>query len=324
MDISLSNRLKIDCRNGTYAIDGTPKSDEIGVLTHAHADHLPNNIEPDYICSNLTSSLGSLRIGSFNSRDRDDNVELINAGHIPGSRAVLIDDGRETALITGDFNTRDTNLSDGFEFNGTVDYLVTESTYGKPRYNFPSKEKLESDILDWFRKVSDRRIVCRGYSLGRAQEIELLARKAGINDIVVNNATRNINRRINKFRDLQFSTEKLNNVSELENDQLYITSNRKDIKKTKSIFSNEEVVNGAFTGWALGRDYEDSTLFDEGFPLSDHSDYNGLLQTVRKIQPDKVYTVHGYKNELADSIISETESAAESLKKNQKTLSDFG
>lgn len=323
MRISLSNRVKVECTHNTYAIDGTPSEGEVGVLTHAHADHLPGSTNHEYICSDLTKSLGAERIGSFNSKTDDKNVELFNAGHIPGSRSVLIDDDGETALITGDFNTRNTVLTDGFDFNRTVDKLVLESTYGHPRYKFPSQDQIESEIVEWFESISDHKIICRGYSLGRAQEIELLARKAGFEDILVNTATMNINKRINDFYERDFSTNKLRELSDLEDGQLYVTSNKQDLKNVPDVFDSEEIKTGAFTGWAIRRDYESSRLYDAGFPLSDHADYNGLIETVRKIQPSTVYTMHGYKDSLADSIVSETGIESKSLKKNQKTLSDF-
>lgn len=323
MRISLSNRVKVECRNNTYAIDGTPKEGEIGVLTHAHADHLPGSTDHKYICSDLTSSLGAERIGSFDSKNDDADVKLFNAGHIPGSRSVLIEDNNETALITGDFNTRDTILTDGFDFDRTVDKLVVESTYGHPRYKFPSQDQIESEIVNWFDSVSDCKIVCRGYSLGRAQEIELLARKANIDEILVNRATKNINKRINKFYERDFSTNKLSGLRDLDDGQLYITSNKQDLKSVPDVFDPKETRTGAFTGWALRRDYENSNLYDAGFPLSDHSDYTGLIETVQRIQPSTVYTMHGYKDSLADSIVSETGIESKSLKKDQKTLSDF-
>lgn len=323
VNVTLSNRVKIECDRKSFAIDGTPKGDEIGILTHAHADHLPNSTEHSYISSELTNSLGSLRIGSFDRMEQRDDVKLIRSGHILGSRAVLIKGDNETVLVTGDFNTRDTVLTDGFSFNQSVDRLVIESTYGEPRYRFPDQEDVESDIINWFKSVSDRKIICRGYSLGRAQEIELLARKAGVTDIVVNVATMKINRTINRFEDEGFCTDKLDNLSDLNQGQLYITSNRNDIENTKDVFSDQEAVSAAFTGWALERDYESSSMFDAAFPLSDHSDYNGLLETVRRLNPSKVYTMHGYKDSLANNIVAETGIEAESLRKDQSTLEDF-
>lgn len=323
VNITLSNRVKIECNRKSFAVDGTPKGDEIGILTHAHADHLPNSTQHSYVSSELTNSLGSLRIGSFDRTEQRDDVELIKSGHIPGSRAVLIEDEGETVLVTGDFNTRDTVLTDGFSFNEPVDHLVIESTYGQPRYRFPDQKDLESDIINWFESVSDRKIVCRGYSLGRAQEIELLARKAGITDIVVNTATMRINRKINQFRDNDFCTNRLDQLSNLNQGQLYITSNRNDIEDTRDTFNDQEVVSAAFTGWAVERDYESSSMFDAAFPLSDHSDYTGLLETVRSLNPNKVYTMHGYKDSLANDIVAETGIEAESLRKDQKTLEDF-
>ena len=49
----------------------------------------------------------------------------------------------------------------------------------------------------------------------------------------------------------------------------------------------------ALTGWALNEGTRSRFGTDTAFPLSDHADFNGLLEYVRRAQPKNVYTVHG-------------------------------
>jgi putative mRNA 3-end processing factor len=37
---------------------------------------------------------------------------------------------------------------------------------------------------------------------------------------------------------------------------------------------------------------------DEGFALSDHADWNGLLQAIRASGAEKVYSTHGYQSAM--------------------------
>ncbi|MGM0591390.1 MAG: MBL fold metallo-hydrolase [Halobacteriota archaeon] len=56
-------------------------------------------------------------------------VTFYNAGHIPGSAHVLVDDGDTRLLYTGDFHTDDQRLVAGTTDRPDADLVVTESTY---------------------------------------------------------------------------------------------------------------------------------------------------------------------------------------------------
>jgi len=56
-------------------------------------------------------------------------VTLYDAGHIPGSAHVLVDDGGTRLLYTGDFHTEDQQLLAGTSARPEADVVVTESTY---------------------------------------------------------------------------------------------------------------------------------------------------------------------------------------------------
>ena len=38
---------------------------------------------------------------------------------------------------------------------------------------------------------------------------------------------------------------------------------------------------------------------DAAFPLSDHADFPGLLEAVRRVNPRRIITIHGYTREFA-------------------------
>ena len=41
---------------------------------------------------------------------------------------------------------------------------------------------------------------------------------------------------------------------------------------------------------------------DAAFPSSDHADFNDLLACVERVQPDVVYTLHGFAREFAATL----------------------
>src|SRR5207249_4909472 len=53
------------------------------------------------------------------------------------------------------------------------------------------------------------------------------------------------------------------------------------------------------SGWALDKSAKYRFGVDEAFPLSDHADYDELLQCVEQVQPRVVNTVHGHTADFA-------------------------
>jgi Cft2 family RNA processing exonuclease len=53
------------------------------------------------------------------------------------------------------------------------------------------------------------------------------------------------------------------------------------------------------SGWALDPSARFRYGADASFCLSDHADYQDLLAYVAQVQPECVYTVHGYATEFA-------------------------
>jgi Cft2 family RNA processing exonuclease len=48
------------------------------------------------------------------------------------------------------------------------------------------------------------------------------------------------------------------------------------------------------TGWGMDSERRWALGVDLVLPLSDHADFNELVEYVRQVQPKKVYTVHGF------------------------------
>ena len=53
------------------------------------------------------------------------------------------------------------------------------------------------------------------------------------------------------------------------------------------------------SGWAqTGKNFSRGNV-DRGFILSDHADWDGLLEAIKATQAEKVITMHGYTHELS-------------------------
>jgi len=105
----------------------------------------------------------------------DYEVTLFNAGHIPGSAHVLVDDGRTRLLYTGDFHTDDQRLVSGTTARPDADAVICESTYADVTH-----EERRAVEDRWAESVKATiweggTVVAPAFAIGRTQELMLVA-----------------------------------------------------------------------------------------------------------------------------------------------------
>ena len=101
-------------------------------------------------------------------------VTLFDAGHIPGSAHVLIDDGETKLLYTGDFHTADQRLVPGTTARPDADVVITESTYSDVVHR--DRAVLEREFVESVRTTiwEGGTVVVPAFAIGRTQEILLI------------------------------------------------------------------------------------------------------------------------------------------------------
>lgn len=82
-------------------------------------------------------------------------------------------------------------------------------------------------------------------------------------------------------------------------------------------------VKVGFSGWAVGTSYRYRGGYDETFVLSDHCDFDELCSIVHGVDPEIVYTHHGYDEQFADHVATEMGIEARPLKRDQTSLAEF-
>jgi putative mRNA 3-end processing factor len=104
----------------------------------------------------------------------DHEITFYDAGHIPGSAHVLIDDGDTRLLYTADFHTDDQRLVAGTTARPASDVVITESTYSDvshdPRGDVESRFVRTVEQTLW----EGGTVVVPAFAIGRTQEILLL------------------------------------------------------------------------------------------------------------------------------------------------------
>ncbi len=297
--INCVHGINLKLNNVRLCLDGD-SSAELAFISHAHTDHLIKKpLSHPVIASKLTKELCYERVGVrlqenliFNDY-KGLRLEMIDNGHIAGSKALLIN-GSKRVLYTSDFSLHDRYFIKGFK-PPKCDVLIIESTYGSQQYKFHNPEEVMkealSDINDYL--SNGRSIVLMGYALGKAQLISKLVE--GYDNVFVYKSIKNINELVLKHGYPVPSHPELN-IKELPSQFIAVTPQYGPGNPLIKRLRAKGAVVLAFTGWTGHR----GLGVDKAYELSDHADFTDLIKTVKSCSPEKVYTHHGYAEEFAE------------------------
>lgn len=327
--VRLRDGIEITLTSGeTVVADAESPNGDVNLLSHAHGDHLYRTRPNELVCSDVTRRLAEVRRreeGAI-SRASSSRITQVPAGHVPGSRATVIEDDGITYLYTGDVSTRDRLYLSGFDpssVDADVDVLVTETTYGTPEYRFPPQDVLERSIVDWLNETA-RPVLLFGYTLGRAQALQSLVGRSDRDRLFVTEAVDRISSVVEDALDVDFSAERYGSDAELgANDALVLPSQTNNLSFVDRLVEDANAIKAGFSGWAVDSGFMYRGDYDETFVLSDHCDFTELVEMVTALDPEVVYTTHGFTDEFATHLTRELGYDARSLKRNQTSLGDF-
>ena len=305
-----------------FVADSRKALGDVNIASHAHMDHA---FEGDgaIVASELTRRFLESRLGRELGLSRHPDVKLIDSGHILGSTAALIESDGKKILYTGDVSTRDRAYIEGFN-PVEADILITESTYGIPAYSLPDQRQIENNIKEWIEDTDAPFLF--GYSLGKAQKIQYLAQKVSDKPIIAHGAVKKMNDIVEEHTELEFNAKAYGENKELlENGEGIFIGPTRFAKSDaiNSLVNSSNGVKAGFSGWGMTDQYKYRGGYDKVFPFSDHCGFQDLVDMVRTIKPEKVYTHHGFDSEFASYLKREEGINARALKENQASLTDF-
>ena len=107
-------------------------------------------------------------------------VTLFDAGHIPGSAHILVDDGETRLFCTADFHTDDQRLVAGTRARPDADIILTESTYADTTHE--DRDRVEQRFVDSVRTTvwEGGTVVVPAFAIGRTQEMLLVCAAADL------------------------------------------------------------------------------------------------------------------------------------------------
>jgi Cft2 family RNA processing exonuclease len=267
-------------------------------ISHAHTDHARRHKEA--LLTPQTLALipearrpRGWRMLGYNEpmRRGQATVSLLPAGHMLGSAQLLIEHGGTSLLYTGDVKLRQTGgrLTPVPKAN----VLVMESTYGRPHFRFGDPDSTVESIARWCRRALDSRVtpVLLCHALGKTEEVMLALAPYGFSFALEKrcvpcaNAYRSAGRSLPDW--IEFDGD--------AGDRVVIAppAGKDEVRRLGRYRT------ALISGWA--KDAEFARLFgaDAAFDLSDHCDFDELLELVERSGADQVYTVHGYTEDFA-------------------------
>jgi DNA ligase-1 len=174
-----------------------------------------------------------------------------------------------------------------------------ETTYGRPQYQFPSTADVMKGIIRFCRESldNDETPVLLGYSLGKSQELLCGLGEANL-PIMLHGTVFKLSRIYEQFGQCFPPYEKYDSG----------TARGKVLLCPPSVAGSALLRNlgrtrlAVLTGWAVDPNCRFRYQAHAAFPLSDHADYPDLIEFVRRVSPKKVYTLHGFAAQFAQTL----------------------
>ncbi len=300
MDLIVATPQGLYCPPGDFYIDPW-RPVARAIITHGHSDHARWGSER-YLCHRdcapiLRKRLGDICIEAVDYGQRIEingvALSLHPAGHVLGSAQARVEYGGEVWVVSGDYKTEPDGVTAPFE-PVRCNVFITESTFGLPIYRWRPQGEIMAEVNDWWRENADagRASVMFAYGLGKAQRL-LAHVDPGIGPIVCHGAVEPINA---VYRGQGVALPATQRVSEISGRNAFA---RALIIAPPSAAGSAWLrrfgdYSDAFaSGWMQVRGARRRRGVDQGFPLSDHADWPGLLEAIRATGAARVYVTHG-------------------------------
>jgi len=290
------------CRAGDFYIDPWKAVDR-AVITHGHSDHARWGSKY-YLCHHHSKPILQLRLGpnQYQSVGWNEPVymngvrlTLFPAGHIIGSSQIRIEHEGEIWVVSGDYKTEDDGLSGLFE-PVKCHSFITECTFGLPIYKWKPQVEIYNKIKQWVQKNQEQNktSVLIAYSLGKAQRL-LQPLSEVSKKIFVHGAVYNMHMAlVNAGWKLPFVQRVTPETSKEDlAGAVVIAPSSAEGSPWMRRFTPYEV--GICSGWMQVRGNVRRKNADAGFILSDHADWQGLIDSCKATEAECVYATHGFQ-----------------------------
>ncbi len=298
----MAGDLMIQIGDVRISLDRREPGSTFDFISHAHSDHVAAaKSSNSVLSSDQTGQLVECAYGvKANRVSLPDNMTLLEAGHMLGSKQLYIEDKKTGTRIvyTGDFTTAPSKTAKRIEIVG-CDHLIIDSTYYGPDFNFGDRGAAEMKMVEWVKgRLEKGSIIFSAYKMGKAQELISIFNGSGIKPIVSEKVGSISRIYQHNGVDLSYSTVTEN----LENEANFvgITENRNFaafssvLARLQGIPVYTATASGFAKIWKMGTDMQ--------FVISDHADFNQSLDYITATGAKQIYTYGSSSKLFAENL----------------------
>ncbi len=295
------------CPPGDFYVDPVRPSDR-AVITHGHADHarwghrsvlataetlaiMAVRYGADFAASTQTLGLGeTVDLNGV-------TVTLRPAGHVLGSAQAVIDYRGRRIVVSGDYKRREDPTCVGFE-PVSCDVFISEATFGLPVFRHPHTDGEVAKLTASLETFPDRPHLVGAYALGKAQRVVALLRRSGYDAPIV------LHGAMKKLFDLYKDQGQDLGPFEGAAGQPKAAFNGRITLCPPSALNDRwsrrlnDPVTAFASGWMRVRARARQRGVELPLIISDHADWDELLETVDDVGPEELWVTHGREDAL--------------------------
>ena len=300
------------CRPGGFYIDPS-RPVRRAVVTHGHADHARPGHDAVLATAETLAIMGvrypddraakeALAFGAT-TRIGDVTVSLAPAGHVLGSAQVVMDYRGTRAVVSGDYKRRPDPTAQPFEVVRT-DLFITEATFALPVFRHPPAQGEVAKLLGSIAQFPERTHFLGVYGLGKCQRMLALIREAGYDQpIYLHGALIGLTTLYESyghdFGDIRPAAGQ--DKSDLQGSLVLAPPSAATDKWSRKL---GDIKVAVASGWMRVRARARQRGAELPLVISDHADWDELLQTCAETEAAEVWITHGREDALAHALAS--------------------
>jgi putative mRNA 3-end processing factor len=306
-DILMPTPSGVCCKLGGFHIDPT-RPVKRALITHAHSDHA----RPGHgavLATRETLDLMRLRYGenfagTAQAATYGESVNLDGAkvtfhpaGHVLGSAQIAVEANGLRVVASGDYKNVADPTCAPFELV-PCDVFITEATFALPVFRHGDPDGEIAKLLHSVALFPERAHLVGAYSLGKAQRVIALLRKAGyVAPIYLHGAMEKITQ---YYVDRGIALGELRQVRGSGKAQLAGTITLCPPSALNDLWTRRfpDPVTAFASGWMRVRARARQHGVALPLVISDHADWDGLVATIAATGAGEIWVTHGQEDAL--------------------------
>jgi putative mRNA 3-end processing factor len=295
------------CKRAGFHIDPTRAVDR-ALITHAHSDHARSG-HKHVLATRETLDIMWLRYGDGFAGSTQEirygevidldgvKVSFHPAGHVLGSAQIAVEAGDCRIVASGDYKDAPDPTCAPFELV-PCDVFISEATFGLPVFRHPDAEDEIRKLLRSVEVFPERAHLVGAYSLGKAQRLIALIRRAGYEKpIYIHGALEQITSYY-ESRGIPLGPIELVKGAKKAAlaGQIVICPPTSMTDLWSRRFSDP--VTSFASGWMRVRARARQGQIHLPLVISDHADWNGLTKTILATGAGEVWVTHGQEDAI--------------------------